>query len=120
MELQNEFGQFVQILLIATVPALAAFAFAQITQGALKLWGEFKNAQPEKAYILQQAAEMAVKAAEQSALKAGLQKAGEKKLAWAQQYAQDYLDFVGLKVDVGLVSAAIEAAVLDEFSKKKE
>lgn len=112
-EIVNVLQEFVMGLLLAALPILAAFAIR-----ALKVWGDKiltnLNDKGSLGWALEQAVEIAVRAAE----KMEFSKFIDDKKTYAFEIAQRYLDAEGWdEVDVDLVSAAIEAEVLKQFPK---
>jgi hypothetical protein len=105
----------VQILVVALPPlvvALLAWLFAQIKMN----WAKAKQAAPELCYALEEAASLAVKAAEQSKLAGFI---SDKKTE-ALKIAELYLASRGFKVDLRLIEASIERAVLEYFPHEDE
>ena len=105
--------KFIEALLLAFAPVLASMAAAALFALTRKLWAEFKATQPDAAYWLEQAATLAVQAAEQAGMAGYIQD----KKQYALEVAQRYLDAKGVKIDVQLISDAIEAAVFAELNK---
>jgi LL-H family phage holin len=95
----------------AIMPVLVAFLFAAFK----KKWAEFKSYANDYGWDVEEMAKIAVKAAE------GLQLAG--KIADKKEYAinlmQHQLDSKGIKINLAIIEAAIEAAVFEEFNKAK-
>lgn len=112
-----EFAATVQLLIIQTAPYLIAAVVAYLLKAGLEAWAQFKTQQPDAAAALENAAQMGVKAAEQTGLKEQWEKAGQAKYDLAFQFAQGLLEKQGLKLDGKLIGGAIEAAVLDLFPK---
>lgn len=112
-----EFAATVQLLIVQTAPYLIAGFVAYLLKAGLEAWTKFKADQPNAAYSLEHAAEMAVKAAEQTGLKNKWVNEGQAKYDLAFQLAQSLLEKQGLKLDGKLIGGAIEAAVLDLFPK---
>jgi len=111
--MENDFlSMFLQQVALDMLPVLAALAAAALIALAKKLWAEAKAAYPQATDQLEWAAGIAVKAAEQAG---GVQLAEEKK-AYAVKFIQDWLASNKLNIDVGLVEAAVEAAVWDELN----
>jgi hypothetical protein len=113
MEWSDVLSKFVETFLVALVPILvpilAAFVLALVRQ----TWQKFKSTQSESnIYLLTTIAAIAVKAAEQSKL-TGL--VTDKK-NYAVKVATDYLKSHHITIDLSLIEAAIEAAVLEEFT----
>jgi len=104
--------RLIENLMLAFLPVLASLAAGALIAWIRKSWAEFKELRPDIAYYLEQAANMAVTAAEQ----AGAQGFIEDKKNYALDIAQRYLDAKGIKVDIELIEAAIEAAVLTEIN----
>lgn len=111
LEILKEFGWlFLQELLVnLLIPALVALVGAWLVQQVRLLTLRLKNERPELYWYLAQAAELGVKAAEQM----GLSEQIEEKKDYAVKVAQVYLDDRGIKIDLALVEAAIEKAVLE-------
>jgi len=110
--MENDFlSAFLQQVALDMLPVLAALAAAALIALAKKLWAEAKAAYPQATDQLEWAASMAVKAAEQAG---GVTLATEKK-DYAVRFVSDWLLSKGLKIDVALIDAAVEAAVWDEF-----
>lgn len=93
-------------------PMVVAFLFAQFKL----VWARFKAEKPDMAWMLEQAASLAVNAAEQ----AGAESYFKDKKAYALDVAQKWLSAQGVDIDLSLIDAAIEAAVYEEFNKDKE
>ncbi len=108
----NFLSMFLQQVALDMLPVLAALAAAALIALTKKLWAQAKEAYPQATDQLEWAAGIAVKAAEQAG---GIELAEEKK-DFAVQFVQDWLTSKGLKIDVSLISAAVEAAVWDEFN----
>lgn len=94
-------------LIGATVPALIKLLLAEATRRL----AQAKEYQPQLTDWIVMSAEFAVKAAEQSGL-AGLI---EDKKQYALSVAEAWLETKGIRVDLHLLDAAIEKAVLDNF-----
>lgn len=108
-------SEFVQGLLLAFAPILASLIAAWVLAKAKEAWANIKNTEPQWASILEEAATVAVRAAEQSQM-AGHIKA---KKAYALDLTEKWLAERGITVDISLIDAAIEAAVLQEFNRSK-
>ena len=114
LELLSEIGERV---LLAVAPLLAGMIAAWLGGLIKQAWAKAHQMVGEEwAWALDVAAEMAVRAAEQLKL-AGLI---EDKKDYAVATAQAYLDERGIKVDLSLIEAAIEAAVIGNFPKAKK
>jgi len=97
-------GVLMQVLPFLAV-ALTGWALAQMRLA----WGKFEATKPDVAYFLEQAGRFAVDAAEQM----GLVGLIDEKKTYALQIAEDWMALKGVKVDLHLIEAAIEAAVLE-------
>lgn len=104
-----------QTLLLWTLPPLAVALVTWAVKSAAGAYAEWKLAQPDKAGILEQAAAMVVKAAEQNGLTGKLAELGQSKKEWAIEQLENVLAGYGVKLDVHALDAAIEAAVLELF-----
>jgi hypothetical protein len=113
--MDNEVSVFLQNLLLglisAFVPVLAAMALAWVKAKLASLKAQY----PTELDLLDEVCAIAVKAAEQANL-AGL--IGDKK-AYALGVAQIWLASQKIKVDLGVIDAAIEAAVWSVFTRSK-
>jgi LL-H family phage holin len=94
-------------LLIAIITAVVGF----VGKSLRDLIGRKVSA--EQLQLLMVIAKQAVAVAEQT----GIAKTGEEKKQEAIRVAQVYLDAYGIKIDVGQIAAAIEAAVFTELTK---
>lgn len=107
--------KLIENLLLAFLPVLASLAAGALFAWLRKTWAQFKAEKPDVAWILEQAASMAVAAAEQ----AGAAGYITDKKNYALDMAQAYLDAQGIKINLDLLDAAIEAAVFNEINGKK-
>ena len=113
-EIVNVLQEFVMGLLLAALPVLAAFAIRALKAWADKLLSDLEANKPNVAWAIENAAEIAVRAAE----KMEFSKFIDDKLTYAFEIAQRYLASAGWdEVDVELIRAAIEAEVLKQFPK---
>ena len=101
-----------EVILPFLATALTGWALAQMRLA----WGKFEATKPEIAYYLEAAAQFAVAAAEQM----GLAELIDDKKSYALQIAEDWLALKGLKIDLHLLEAAIEAAVLAANIRKEK
>ena len=102
-------SKFVETFLLALAPVLASLVVAYLAVKIKELWAEIQIANPNVAYWVAEAVEMAVAAAEQ----AGLNDLIQDKKAYALKLASDYLfETYKLKIDLVLVAGAIEAELL--------
>jgi hypothetical protein len=106
---------FLQNFMLIAIPALASAAFAWLFALAKKAWLDFKAKKAGSALVLEEVAKMAVLAAEQ----AGVSTLIDDKKEYALDIAEKRLAEYGLKVDLDMISAAIEAAVMEQFNKDK-
>lgn len=107
--------KLIENILLAFLPVLASLAAGALFAWLRKTWAQFKAEKPDAAWILEQAASMAVAAAEQ----AGAAGYITDKKNYALDMAQAYLDAQGIKINLDLLDAAIEAAVFNEINKGK-
>lgn len=106
-------SEFVQGLLLAFAPILASLIAAWVLAKAREAWVDLKAAGPDIEWILKSAADIAVRAAEQAKMAELI----KDKKAYALDIAEKWLLEKGVTVDLALIDAAIEAAVLSEFNK---
>ena len=106
--------EFVMGLLLAALPILAAYAIKALKAWGDKLLADLENNKPSLHWALEEAVEIAVRAAE----KMEFSKFIDDKKAYAFEIVQLYLDNEGWEeIDVELIEAAIEAEVLKQFPK---
>ena len=108
-------SQFAEGVLLALAPVLAAMVAAWMIAKIKEAWAKARTAAGEWVWVLDAIAEKAVNAAEQSNM-AGLI---QDKKAFALDLAQKFLVEQGYNIDLSLIDAAIEAAVLEQFNKSK-
>lgn len=106
--------QALQYLLSALLPILVVFVIKWVKAKTDAALAELEENSPSIHWLLTEAADMAVKAAEQL----GLSGVIEDKREYAFQIVQAYLDAKDIDIDVELIYAAIEAAVIENFPKK--
>ena len=111
MDWSDLLQKVLEVVLPFLATALTGWAYAQMKLA----WGKFQNTKPDIARFLEVAADFAVAAAEQMNL-AGLI---DDKKSYALQVAEDWLALKGLKIDLHLLEAAIEAAVLAANQEKE-
>lgn len=104
-------SQVLQAVLIVVLPPVAVFIVKFLQAKILMLWEEAKAWSPTITELVEQAARFAVVAAEQ----AGAAQLIQDKKAYAIEIAGDWLLEHGVDVNLDLVSAAIEKAVLEYF-----
>ena len=111
-----DWNELLQSVLMAVLPilatALTGWALAQMRLA----WGKFEATKPELAKYLEMAAGFAVDAAEQMKLADLI----TDKKAYALGVAEDWLALKGIKIDLHLIEAAIEAAVLAANQRQLE
>jgi len=113
-EFVNVLQEFAMGLLVLVLPVLSVFLIKALNALVKKWLVELENSKPELKWYLDEAAALAVRAAEQS----GLQGFVEDKKLYALEIAQKFLDEHGWEeVDVAVLEAAIEAEVLKQFPK---
>jgi len=109
-------NSFLTPFLAAVLPALAAALASLVVAWIVKVIGEIKAKLDERTlWLLNEATRAAVLAAEQMNLSGQI---ADKKV-YAMKVAQDWLAAHGLKVDLAIIEAKVEAAVLEEFNKGK-
>ena len=114
-ELMKEFlVKFLEALMLALLPLLVSLLVGQLVKVGQDLARKLKARNAEAYEMVRFAAMAAVKAAEQANL-GGLI---EEKKAYAIDYVERFIEKAyGVKVDVEVISQAIEAAVYDEFNR---
>lgn len=100
-----------QLLIIIAIPILVAAAASWLWQKANEIKGKLSS---QQLATLQNVASIAVKAAEQAGLSKQL--ASAEKKDYAIKVAQDYLNSIGVKVDVKAIASSLEAEVLKQFN----
>ena len=102
-------------LLNMVLPVLASLASAWLFAKVKEAYAKLKEKYSDELYFLEEIAQMAVLAAEQS----GLAGAIEDKKAYALDLVENALRERGINIDVSEIEAAIEAAVMGEFNRGK-
>lgn len=110
-------SKFVESFLVALAPVLASLVVAWVSLQVKAMWAKFKEKNPEISYYLEQAAQMAVIAAEQANLSGLAIEKKEYALAIAEKYLEETL---GLQIDLDLIAAAIEAEVFKRHAEFAE
>lgn len=108
-------SQVLQAVLIVVLPPIAVFIVKFLQAKIAMLWEEAKAWSPTITQLVEQAARFAVVAAEQ----AGASQLIQDKKAYAIDVATDWLLEHGVDVNLELVSAAIEKAVLEYFHPER-
>ena len=111
-----DWGSILQAVLIAALPPLVAAIVRYLWARAAEVWQDLENSKPELAWVLREAARFGVQAAEQMGISGQI----EDKKQFAIQYAEKWLQTQGVEIDLDLVDAAIEAAVIELFPKEIE
>ena len=112
-EFVNVLQEAVSAFLLAVIPALVAYLAVYLKTVLDKKKLELENSKPQLAWAIQQAVSLAVMAAEQL----GLNDIVFDKKQYAFQVAQQWLDDNGWEeVNIDVLDAAIEAAVLAKFN----
>jgi uncharacterized metal-binding protein len=111
-----DWNKLAQDLLTLVLPLVAVALVGWLGTQAKLVLAKAKNYAPDLFTALEEAAIIAVKAAEQSKL-AGLI---DDKKAYALTIAENFLETKGLKVDLHLIDAAIEKAVGEMFAKEPQ
>ena len=107
-------SDLLQAVVIAAIPVLVPFVVKFLVAQANLMLAKARDMEPDLMFVLEEAAIIAVRAAEQSSLAGFI----EDKKAFALEQAQLYLDAKGMKnINLSLIEAAIEAAVWQEFNK---
>lgn len=112
MEWNQILSAVLQSLLEFLLPILAVTVVGAFVSLLKLKWAEFKALNPSATALLEQAAIVAVTAAEQ----AGLSGLIKDKREYAFEIAEAWLKKNGITIDTDLIYAAIEAAVWKEFN----
>ena len=108
------FSKVLEAVLIALLPPLAVALVGLVVALARKAWMQARDSfAPQITDLLEEAAKMAVRAAEQ----AGIAELIDDKKQYAIEIVELWLEARHVSVDIDLIDAAIEAAVLKEFNK---
>ena len=108
------FSKVLEAVLIAVLPPLAVAVVGLVIALARKAWMQARDSfAPQITDLLEDAAKMAVRAAEQ----AGIAELIDDKKQYAIEIVELWLEARHVSVDIDLIDAAIEAAVLKEFNK---
>ncbi|MBI4772321.1 MAG: hypothetical protein HY784_18330 [Chloroflexi bacterium] len=114
MPIINSFLSLVaQALLVIAIPILIAFLFQWLRQKNAEFRSRLTAQQQQ---FIDAAVHIAVRAAEQSGLSQQLAGGGQGKKAFALQAAQDYLNRLGIQLDVNMLSTLLEAEVNTQCS----
>lgn len=108
-------SKFLEQLALAAIPVVVPFVVAWLIAQTRKALSAIKKQNADVGYVIENAAAMAVAAAEQANV-AGM--VTDKKL-YALDAAEKMLAAQGIKIDLDLLSAAIESAVYLELNRGK-
>jgi len=104
-----------QGLLEFLLPIVAVAIISALVSWAKLLWAKAQSWNPDTTDLLEEAAKIAVTAAEQ----AGAAKLINDKKVYAMDVAEKWLEQHGVHLDFELIDAAIEAAVYEQFNTDK-
>jgi hypothetical protein len=104
-----------QGLLEFLLPIAVVAIISAIVSWARLLWAKAKSWNPDATDLLEEAAKVAVTAAEQ----AGAAKLISDKKVYAMDIAERWLEQHGIHLDIELIDAAVEAAVYKQFNSAK-
>lgn len=114
LEIPEPIVLFISLFLQYALPPLLVALLAWIAPKAISAWMNLKADRPDIAAVLENAARIAVLAAEQSQLSGYIQD----KKQFAVQYIQNLLAQQGLGgINVAAIEGAVEAAVWDELNR---
>ncbi len=113
MNLNDFLSLLAQGLLIIAIPVVIAFLFQWLRHKESELRAHLTAQQQQ---FIDGAVSLAVRAAEQAGLSNQLAGGGQAKKAYAIKAAQDYLDRLGIKLDVNLLATLLESEVNKQFS----
>jgi hypothetical protein len=113
MTLNDFLALLAQGLLIIAIPVVVAFLFQWVRQTGSEIRAHLTAQQQQ---FIDTAISIAVRAAEQAGLSNQLAGGGQAKKAYAVKAAQDYLDRLGIKLDVNMLTTLLEAEVNKQFS----
>jgi len=113
MVLSDFLSLLAQGLLIIAIPVVVVFLFQWLRQKESELRAHLTTQQQQ---FIDSAISLAVRAAEQAGLSNQLAGGGQAKKAYAVKAAQDYLDRLGIKLDVNMMATLLEAEVNKQFS----
>ena len=102
-----------QGLLIIAIPVVIVFLFQWLRQKEAEVRAHLTAQQQQ---FIDRAINLAVRAAEQAGLSNQLAGGGQAKKAYAVKAVQDYLDRLGIKLDVNMLTTLVEAEVNKQFS----
>ena len=106
--------KFIEQFVLLVIPVITPFLVAILVVKARQVWIVANEWQPSVTEILAQAAQFAVKAAEQAKVTELI----TDKKEYALEVAAQYLKLNKINVDIHLLSAAIENAVYQAFNSE--
>lgn len=112
MEINNFLSLVAQALLIIALPILVAAAAYWLRQNALELKSKLTK---DRLATIESIGSLAVRAAEQAGLSKQIA-GGAAKKEYAIKVAQDYLNGLGVKVDVKTIANVVESEVIKQFN----
>lgn len=104
-----------QSVLGYVLPLLAVSLTGLVVAKIRETWRRIEMKRPDLTYEVMKVTRLAIAAAEQ----AGAANLINDKKKYALNIAEKWLSDAGIKIDLDLISAAIEAAVFDEFNQNK-
>lgn len=104
-----------QSVLGYVLPLLAVSLTGLVVAKIRETWRRIEMKQPDLTYEVMKVTRLAIAAAEQ----AGAANLINDKKKYALNIAEKWLSDAGIKIDLDLISAAIEAAVFDELNRNK-
>jgi hypothetical protein len=113
MEFMDVLSRFVEALLLGLVPLLVPILAAYVIAKIRESWKNATAWNPVVTEYIEKAVQIAVLAAEQAQVGGFIQD----KKKFALSIAEKWLAANKITVDLDLLSAAIEAAVMSEFNK---
>ena len=115
MEIWDFVSSFLQAFLEPFLSLIAGLVAAWLLPKVIKIWQDLKAGNPEEVYLIEQIVGLAVQAAEQAAIGDLI----EDRKDYACKVAGAWLAKYGIKLDVAVLAAAIEAAVKKELNPEK-
>ena len=116
MEFTDVLFKFLEQFLLAMIPVFVPILGALLIPKAIRAWQVVKEKSGIEPWVLDEIVRMAVQAAEQAKVAGYI----DDKKGYAIDVASLWLKSKGIKLDLGLIDAAIEAAVLDMFNKPEK
>lgn len=104
-----------QSVLGYVLPLLAVSLTGLVVAKIRETWRRIEMKQPDLTYEVMKVTRLAIAAAEQ----AGAANLINDKKKYALNIAEKWLSDAGIKIDLDLISAAIEAAIFAEFNRDK-